>query len=388
MIANTNLGVLYTNMEEWDKAIERYQVLLKGNEAIVYGNLAECLQAKGELEKAAETLQSFLKTEPDSAAIHARLGQVYALEGQTELALKECDRAGALNPGDINFLLGKAIILFLRDDLAGAEAELQQLLRGGSPIAAMMVRGQLANVYGYQGKIGKAIEQAKLGFELARKVGDSQAIASFLIPLSYVHQKMGDFQVALQELAEARRLAAASDYPGLERSILRARGLAEVAAKSVAQAERTAAELKGLCEQSANPREIRLYFGLQGSIELEKDNFAKAIELLEQALSLSAWALPVGWDLDAMAALGAAYRGMGDKNKALDTLQKIVSSPQGRLNNAYVYVTGLYELGKLCQEMGLKDRARENLGKFLDIWKNADPGIPQVEDARKRLAGL
>ncbi len=45
-------------------------------------------------------------------------------------------------------------------------------------------------------------------------------------------------------------------------------------------------------------------------------------------------------------------------------------------------------LGKIYEEKGLKGNAIEHYEKFLDLWKDADPGIAEVEDARKRLAGL
>ena len=43
-------------------------------------------------------------------------------------------------------------------------------------------------------------------------------------------------------------------------------------------------------------------------------------------------------------------------------------------------------LSKIYEQMGEKAKALEHYEKFLNLWKDADPGI--VEDVRKRLAGL
>ena len=43
---------------------------------------------------------------------------------------------------------------------------------------------------------------------------------------------------------------------------------------------------------------------------------------------------------------------------------------------------------KIRQKVGDTAKAIYNYEKFFNLWKNADPGITDVEDTRNRLAGL
>jgi len=47
-----------------------------------------------------------------------------------------------------------------------------------------------------------------------------------------------------------------------------------------------------------------------------------------------------------------------------------------------------YWLGLAYEESGWNDKAVEQYETFLDIWRDADPGITEVEDAKKRLKKL
>jgi cytochrome c-type biogenesis protein CcmH/NrfG len=42
-------------------------------------------------------------------------------------------------------------------------------------------------------------------------------------------------------------------------------------------------------------------------------------------------------------------------------------------------------LGKIHEQQGDTANAIEHYEKFLDLWKDADPGIAEMEDARERL---
>ena len=44
------------------------------------------------------------------------------------------------------------------------------------------------------------------------------------------------------------------------------------------------------------------------------------------------------------------------------------------------------ELARLLDETGQKEAAREEYERFLELWKDADEGLPELEEARAYVA--
>ncbi len=383
-IGNTNLGVLYSDIEEWDKAIELYRVLAESGtgDVIPVGNLAEAYEAKGQYDAAEEVLKRYLLTNHENEAILSQLARIYAWEGKFDLALQEILKAISLNPRNFQYSWVRAGIYFLKGDLAAADQEARTFMQNENPAAKLLAGEALVRLHFYRGRFGEAKEIAQRGLDLARQVNDNSSAAKILMILSTINEFVyKNFDGALQQLDEASRLAVKSEDAHMQRSILLARGRIYIEKKSVAAAGRVAAELKEMCEKAVSKKQIRLYYELQARIELELKDYPGALDYIRRMISLSP--SPGGNDL-----LADALDSSGDKSQALEEYRKLTASPWVKYNNVGSYVVSFYKLGRISEDMGLKDEAIRYYEQFLDIWKNAEPGAPFVQEARKSLAGL
>ena len=79
--------------------------------------------------------------------------------------------------------------------------------------------------------------------------------------------------------------------------------------------------------------------------------------------------------------LADAYLELGHLDEAIAEYQRIL-----RRNPKYPLAQ--YHLGQAYERQGQPERARAAYERFLHIWKDADPDIPEVIDAKHRLTKL
>jgi tetratricopeptide (TPR) repeat protein/tRNA A-37 threonylcarbamoyl transferase component Bud32 len=390
--ANINLGVLYIWIEEWDKAIERYEFLMqnKNEHSFTYTNLAEVYRNKGLYEKAEEVVKYFINNFSDNAWAHIDLALTYMIQHKYDLALSEIDIAISLDPDSPWNTMAKGHIYYSKGDWIQAENEYTKLLELEEQAAQIAGRIFLGGLYIAQGKFAKSKEQLEQGIELAKKMGEKQTESDFQIGLGYWYLNSGYHEKALREFEKARKGYDELDTLWGQRYTLFTKGLTHIMMKSLPEAQRLAEKLKDLITEGMNQKEMRFYYQLMGRIESEREDFSKAIEYFDKAMSLLAGESDPSVDEQALfiEPLALAYYKAGDLEKAREEYQKITQLTSGRLLAGHIYVKSFYMLGKIFESKGWKGKAIEHYEKFLDLWKDADPGIAEVKDAKKRLAGL
>jgi serine/threonine protein kinase/tetratricopeptide (TPR) repeat protein len=390
-IGNVNLAILYENLEEWDKAIKYYNMLIQNKEEsyFPYFNISSPYMAKGLYEKSREVQESYLQNFKDNYSIHAGLAINYFVQGKYDLSLAEADKMSSLNPSSYVNYIARGDIYRDKGNFLEAEKEYQKLFDLDEKVAHLNGRVMLEALYLMKGKHKEAESQVIQGIELAEKIADKSWELNFLLDLSYIYNSAGKPEKALEAANKAWGVASETDSSSGKITTLLDKGIAYLAMNSLDDAQKTAAELKALIEPGLNKKAIRYYYLLMGMLEHKKKNYSPAIEYFQKAIGL----LPYQRDFEDdhalfMEALASTYDKAGDAEQARQQYEKISRLTSGRFFYGDIYARSFYMLGKIAEPRGEKSKARENYQKFLDLWKDADPGLPEVEDARKRLAGL
>jgi serine/threonine protein kinase/predicted Zn-dependent protease len=392
---NHNISTIYSDTGKKQKAIEHYEINRKSNNLSLlgYGNLASVYRQVGSYDKAREVLEEALQKYPDKAIAHANLALHYRMEGKYELALAEIEKAFVLEPENsvepisiLNFRR-RAQIHFYTDNLARATEDYLRLKKQKMPQAIYLGLMGMANLNISQGKFKGTKDTFLPYIDLCKKYGVNWPISDCYLRFAYIDLRAGDLQDVLEDCDNAEEYALKAEDPDRQRRALHIKGLAYVQMNAADEALKTAEELKVLIGESHNPNNMHFFHHLVGMVELKQKNFAGAIESFKEALSLQT-SDPRDKHAGYVESLAMAYNASGNMDKAQAEYERIVSSSSGRSDFGDVYARSFYELGKIYEQKDWKGKAIEHYEKFLDLWKNADSGFPEVEDAKKRLAAL
>jgi tetratricopeptide (TPR) repeat protein/predicted Ser/Thr protein kinase len=386
---NYEMGVIYTEIEDWDEALKYYEksVSARSRFASTYAAMADAYRAKDEPAKAQEVLEKYLREIENTAFGHLELAYHHMSQNRLDLAGRELETAETLAPDNWENHGVRGDLVFLKGDLAAAEAQYRALLEDKIPRAQYYGGTSLNNLLLLKGRYAEIIKIFAPFTEQLRKMGAGESEWHCRFAIAYSSWQSGRPADAVDECQKAYGVDGGRMDLSYKRQTLHLKGFAYLGLKRISEAEKTAEELKALIEKGMNRKAIRLYDHLMGAVELARNNRPRAIEFLEKAVQL----LPYGpfekdaWFIDTLA---EAYFRAGDLPKARGQYEHITKLTVGRLIYGDVYARSFYHLGQIDEKLGDKAAARANYQKFLDFWKNADPGRPEVADARTRLTSL
>jgi tetratricopeptide (TPR) repeat protein/tRNA A-37 threonylcarbamoyl transferase component Bud32 len=374
-IGNTNLGILYFELEEFDKAIAHYKTNIQNNpdDRLAIWNLIETYEAMGLYDKANAEIERYLQRDPDNLTILLKQYNIFVNKGNYDLAQANLEKCLSLNPdiqNTYNLMTGN--LFLLKGELEKARGYYQKMVKGSGAR-----RIALADWNVSQGKFEEAEEQ------LLEKPVLHQ-------PLGFLYIRSNKSLRALEEFNILLESAKKSEIISSQIMALYAKGIAYVQMKSFDEASEIAAEIRASIPSWMHKKLMRYHDHLLGMIALEKRHFPESIRYLQQA-NQSLYApednLP---RIQAFLTftLAEAYFKAGNLLKAKDEFEKILSLHLGLLGNGDFYARSLYMLGKISEQQGRKENAVAYFRRFLELWKDADPDHPEVSDAETRLAAL
>ena len=368
--------------------------------------------ATGELEKAAQTLELWQQTYPRDYFPYRRLGNISATLGNWEKALEVFREALRLEPNMVaNYLnLAQTYVILNRLDEAEAvykQAEERKLedelmlqnryqlafLKGNAAQMAQLVSAAMgkpgfedlllaaqADTEGWYGKLKNAHELTRRAMDSAQHNDAKETAATYQAAAALREVEVGNREQARAEANAALKLAPNRDVRAIA-------ALALARAGDTAEAEKLAAELDKTFPLHTRVQRYWLPT-IRAAVALQRKDPNRAIELLKVASTVEL-SYPTNLAILLCPAYlrGEAYLMLHDGNAAAAEFQKFIDH-RGLVADFPWGALARVGLARAYAMQGDTAKARTAYQDFLTLWKDADPDIPILKEAKAEYAKL
>jgi eukaryotic-like serine/threonine-protein kinase len=369
-------------LRKFDKAIRYLQQALAIDPLykFAYNLLAYYYSEIGDFEKSLMAVNQYTTMAPGEANPYDTRGDLYAWNGKIDQAINSYKKALEIKPDFTTPMMNLGTMYLFKKEYAKAEACFKELTISNDQSGPWHATGRhcLALLLAYKGKLKEA--QIVLDKDIAadglERFSWHEGVNKH-ISKANIHEEQGNLGLAIKEVESGLKKNEKDD--AWARWLYRDH-YALLLAKSgkMTEAEAIVQTLKK--ESEEDKRAVYTYWRAAGAIALAKNDLKSAQYDLEMGEADTFWGNYL---------LASTYLQLGLLDKAAAILEKAISRyDRARALNPILAVKVYYLLGLTYEKSGWKDKAIENFKEFLDIWKNADAGLPEVEDARQRLEKL
>jgi eukaryotic-like serine/threonine-protein kinase len=342
-------------------------------------NLAVDYSSLGQYEKSLAETQKALQLSPDDLDIYQNLAGTYISLNRLEDAQRAIDqslvqhRDGMFLHTDVYFLA------FLR---GGAEKMQEQLTwAAGEPGDQDVLLAGQGDTEAFYGRMAKARDFARQAMGVAQRSGAKESAA-----LWQVGAALRDAEVGNDAAARGAAVAALAGSSGRDVKIAGALTLARIG--DSARAEALAKQLAK--DYPANTM-LQVYGlpCLRAAIALRQGRSSEALADLEaaQPYDLSNPPPPLAGTLYPAYLRGQAYLLAHNGTAAAAEFQKLLDH-QGLVLNFVLGALAHLQIGRAYVLTGDNLKAQAAYQAFFALWKDADPGIPLLKQAKSEYARL
>jgi eukaryotic-like serine/threonine-protein kinase len=356
--------------ELWGKSYPK-DVVPPGNLAVIYGYL-------GQIDKSLAATEESQQLAPDAIG-YSNLAGAYVALNRLDDAQRTIDDAQKHNLTSDFLHLSIYQLAFLKGDDAGMER--QVAWAAGKPGTEDFLLSFQSDTEAYYGHLSKARDFSRRAVDAAVRADSKETAAIWQMNAALREAEFGNLDAAKQDLSAALKLSAGRDVQMLSALALARSG--------------ESARAKTVTEQleKSYPSEtlLKVYWlpTIKAAIELNASQAAQALVSLEAAAPYDIGSPPPFQ----VATLYPAYlRGQADLlahngAAAVTEFQKLLDHSGFTVNFVTASLVHL-QMGRAYATAGDTAHAKTAYQDFFAQWKNADPDIPVLKQAKAEYAKL